>query len=107
MTPERTIHDKLVRDRIPEIIEKDGKTCEVEVLSDDSYLRALQKKLREELQEYESSGQPVELADMLEVIYAIGEVMGLEPAALEAIRRQKRADRGGFDQRLFLRWVEE
>jgi len=107
MTPKHIVYNKLVRDGIPELIEREGKTCAVEVLPEDSYLENLKKKLREELLEYETSEQPIELADMLEVIYTIGDVMGLRKDALEVMRRQKRDDRGGFEERLFLRWVEE
>ena len=63
-------YNKLVRDRIPEIIEDSGKTCEVEVLTDKTYLEMLDKKLTEELNEYYESHNAEELADLLEVVYA-------------------------------------
>ena len=46
------IYEKLVRDKIPEIIEKSGKQCEIEILSDENYLEMIDKKLDEELAEY-------------------------------------------------------
>lgn len=66
----RTTYNKLVRDRIPEIIEDSGKTCEVEVIDDKTYLEMLDEKLTEELNEYCESHNIEELADLLEVVYA-------------------------------------
>ena len=63
-------YNKLVRDRIPEIIEDSGKTCEIEVLDDKTYLEMLDEKLTEELNEYCESHNIEELADLLEVVYA-------------------------------------
>ena len=62
------IYNKLVRDRIPEIIEADGKVCTTEILPDDRYLRMLDAKLDEELAEYQESKSLEELADLLEVV---------------------------------------
>ena len=62
---------KLVRDRIPEIIETDGKTCVYETLSNEDYLRLLDQKLNEELVEYQESKSLEELADLLEVMQAV------------------------------------
>ena len=59
--PVKTYH-KLVRDRIPEIIEADGKTCVCETLSDEAYIRLLDQKLNEELAEYQESKSLEELA---------------------------------------------
>lgn len=67
--PTKTYH-KLVRDRIPEIIEADGKTCVCETLSDENYISLLDQKLNEELAEYQESKSLEELADLLEVICA-------------------------------------
>lgn len=64
-------YQKLVRDRIPEIIEADGKTCVTEVLSDEMYLQMLDAKLNEELAEYQESRSLEELADLLEVIQSV------------------------------------
>lgn len=58
-----TVHNKLVRDRIPEIIEASGRTCITEVLPNDAYIQALNAKLSEELEEYQQSKSPEELAD--------------------------------------------
>ena len=66
----KTYH-KLVRDRIPEIIEADGKICICETLSDADYIDLLDQKLNEELAEYQESKSLEELADLLEVMQAV------------------------------------
>jgi len=101
------VYNKLVRDRIPEIIAAQGRTCDVRTLDPQEYLDALTQKLGEELAEYRESGEMAELADLLEVIYALAAARGTSPDELEAIRRQKQAERGGFDRRLFLRKVND
>lgn len=99
------IHNKLVRDRIPEIIRQDGRTCVVRTLGDDEYQECLDAKLQEELREYLFSGELEELADMLEVIYAILEVRGVSMERLEEIRSTKQIGRGAFKKRIFLESV--
>ena len=69
-------YNKLVRDRIPEIIEADGKTCITEILSDAQYLEMLDAKLNEELAEYQESKFLEELADLLEVMQAVVKARG-------------------------------
>ena len=101
------IHDKLVRDRIPEIIELSGKTCCIEVLSDQDYLRMVDAKLDEELAEYHKDQNLEELADLIEVIYAAAKARGYTLEQLEAIRAEKAKTRGGFERKLFLRTVTE
>jgi len=102
----RTIrYDKLVRDRIPEIIEADGKTAEIEILGDSEYRRCLDEKLGEELKEYLESGSIEELADILEVIYALVDLNGTSREEFERLRAEKDTDRGGFEKRLFLKEV--
>ena len=64
------IYNKLVRDKIPEIIESDGKICKTEILSDEEYLKMLDAKLDEELAEYHKDQNIEELADLIVVIYA-------------------------------------
>ena len=64
-------YHKLVRDRIPEIIEADGKTCVSATLSNQDYIALLDQKLNEELAEYQESKSLEELADLLEVMRAV------------------------------------
>ena len=98
-------HDKLVRDRIPEIIEADGKRCEVQVLDDEAYARRLDQKLVEELREYAQSGDVEELLDLVEVVQAIAERRGIDWEEFERRRSAKREERGGFAARLLLATV--
>ena len=100
-------YNKLVRDRIPEIIEASGKTCVTEVLADDDYIQALEAKLNEELTEYQQSKSLEELADLLEVMEAVVKAKGFTWEDLTRIRREKRTWRGAFDGKIFLKEVVE
>ena len=102
-----TVHNKLVRDRIPEIIEVSGRTCITEVLPDDAYIQALDAKLNEELAEYQQSKSLGELADLLEVMGAVVKARGFTWDDLTRVRKEKRAQCGAFDQRIFLKEVIE
>ena len=96
------IYDKLVRDKIPEIIEKSGKQCKTEILSDEKYLEMIDKKLNEELAEYHEDQNIEELADLLEVIYAATKARGYSIEDLEKVRVKKEEKRGGFDKKILL-----
>ena len=97
-----TEYNKLVRDKIPEIIEAHGEVPVIRVLGQDEYIRSLRMKLSEETAEYLESGEAEELADIMEVVYALAAASGTSREELEAIRLQKRESRGGFDKRLLL-----
>jgi predicted house-cleaning noncanonical NTP pyrophosphatase (MazG superfamily) len=99
-------YQKLVRDRIPEIIKAAGKKPVTHILEEAAYLDELDRKLNEECEEYQESKSLEELADMLEVMYAIAEARGSSIAELEAIRKKKAAERGGFRDRVYLDGVE-
>ncbi|MBE5906371.1 MAG: phosphoribosyl-ATP pyrophosphohydrolase [Lachnospiraceae bacterium] len=101
------MYNKLVRDKIPEIIEADGKKCEIEILSDERYLKALDAKLNEELEEYHKDQNIEELADLLEVIYACAEARGSSKEELERVRAGKAEKRGGFVKKILLKKVVE
>ena len=103
--PEIIIYDKLVRDRIPEIIEASGDTCNTEVLSKAKYLEMLNAKLSEELDEYNKDHSIEELADLLEVIRAIVIARGYTLKELEDVRAKKAAERGVFKKRILLKTV--
>ena len=100
------IHNKLVRDRIPEIIEASDRKCEWEVLSDEEYLARLDEKLQEELAEYLADKSLEELADLLEVLMAVAEARG-SMAEVEAIRVAKKAKRGGFEKKILLKSTDD
>ncbi len=100
-------YQKLVRDRIPEIIEKQGKQSVCSVLSDEEYLVRLDQKLSEELEEYLEDKSMEELADLLEVMMAVAKARGSSIEEVEAIRRQKAEKRGGFEKKILLEEVRE
>ncbi len=104
--PAKAYH-KLVRDRIPEIIEADGKVCICETLSDEDYLCLLDRKLNEELAEYQESKSLEELADLLEVIQAVVKARGWTLEELEQARADKAAKRGGLEKKILLKEVLE
>lgn len=101
------VYNKLVRDKIPQIIEGMGNSCITEILSDEEYLRMVDAKLDEELAEYYADGSVEELADLLEVIYAAAEARGYTVEELENVRKEKAEKRGGFDKKILLREVTE
>ena len=100
------IYNKLVRDHIPAIIKKDEKTPITQTLSTEHYITELQRKMHEELAEYEEAVQPEdqleELADLLELLHAVAVVHGFSPEELEAVRAKKADARGGFSDRMYL-----
>ena len=95
-------YNKLVRDRIPEIIEASGKRCTCFTLSEEKYLAKLDAKLNEELAEYQESKSMEELSDLLEVIRAVAVARGSSMDEVEAIRRDKAVKRGGFEKKILL-----
>lgn len=104
--PTKTYY-KLVRDRIPEIIEADGKICTYETLAGEDYILLLNQKLNEELAEYQESKSIEELADLLEVMQAVVKARGWTLEELEQVRADKAAKRGGFEKKILLKEVSE
>ena len=100
-------YNKLVRDKIPQIIEDDNKKCSVRILDDEEYLKMVDVKLDEELAEYHKDQNVEELADLLEVIYAAAKARGYSIEELERIRKEKADKRGAFDKKIFLETVTE
>ena len=96
------VHNKLVRDKIPEIIEKDGKTCVTHILSGEK----LETKLNEEVAEYQADKNLEEMAGVLEVLQAICVARGYSLDELETMRAKKADERGGFKDKVFLEYVE-
>ncbi|MDQ0063261.1 nucleoside triphosphate pyrophosphohydrolase [Paenibacillus harenae] len=101
-----TNYNKLVRDRIPEIITNQGMSFTTRVLENDEYKTELLAKLKEETNEFieakSGSEASEELADMLEVIHALAETIGVTVQELERIRADKAVKRGGFMERVYL-----
>lgn len=103
----KKVYNKLVRDKIPEIIAADGKKARTRLLSEKEHLVELTKKLKEEITEFEAEYSPDELADIKELVISIRETLGIRAGQLEDIRRQKAAKNGRFKNRIFLESVEE
>lgn len=100
-------YDKLIRDKIPEIIEQSGKQCIIKEMDTETYIDYLDQKLNEELAEYQANKSLEELADLLEVMYAVAEARGYSVEELERLRKEKAEKRGGFKKRLLLKGVIE
>ena len=101
-------YNKLVRDKIPEIIKNNGaKVVNTRILNDKEYLDSLNTKLVEELNEYLSSGEVEELADIEEVLRAILDAKNVTYSEFEEIRQNKANKRGAFKDKIFLESVDE
>lgn len=102
MKMRKITYNKLIRDKIPEIIEASGKKCKIRILDEVEYKGHLKLKLQEELDEYVESENIEELADLFEVMKSI---LDLEKVSLEEFYKMvnsKREKRGGFEERLLL-----
>ena len=95
-------YNKLIRDNIPEIIRSKGGQAHVRILADDEYQIYLEAKLDEEVEEYHKDHSAEELADILEVVYALADAKGISREALMEVYRKKHDERGGFKKKLFL-----
>jgi predicted house-cleaning noncanonical NTP pyrophosphatase (MazG superfamily) len=104
-------YNKLVRDKIPQIIESKGKEFSTKILNDEDYKKYLKEKAYEELDEYcaaETDEEAVEeLADLMEVIRALAKHHGSTIEEIEALRKDKAEKRGGFQEKVFLIEVKD
>ena len=96
------IYNKLIRDKIPEMIEQNGGKAVIRRLSHEEFVRFLEMKLDEEAGEYHRDKTVEELADILEVVYALAAVHGFTKEELLAVYNEKHEKRGGFERRLLL-----
>ena len=103
----RIHYNKLVRDEIPRIIRENGKLFHTRKLSQGEFKQKLIEKLKEELQEFIDKPSVEELADMLEVIHALAAMLGSSINEIDSNRVKKRSERGAFDKKILLEWVEE
>ena len=105
-----TTYNKLIRDRIPDMLEKAGTKFHVEVLNQDRYILELKKKLSEEIIEYQEAADDnmalEELADLLEVIHALAPIHGSTINEVEQIRMSKMEEEGSYDGKIYLTDVE-
>ena len=105
--PMKHIHNKLVRDRIPEIIENDHKTCVTRILNDDENLKCLKNKLLEECHEVmNAEGENIkkEIADVLE---ALENTLHIDQQEIMSIKEKKAHNNGAFDKKIYLEYVED
>jgi predicted house-cleaning noncanonical NTP pyrophosphatase (MazG superfamily) len=106
----RQVYNKLVRDRIPEIIRESGRDCAIEIMPEEEYRQALLEKLVEEAQEA-CQAQPetlaTEIADLYEVIDAVIKAFDLDRECLRRNQEIRHKQRGGFSKRIRLLWIEQ
>lgn len=105
--PMKHIYNKLVRDRIPEIIENDHKTCVTRTLNDEEYLKCLKSKLLEECHEViDAEGEDIkkEIADVLEVLE---NTLHIDHQEVLSIKQKKAHSNGAFDKKIYLEYVED
>ena len=100
-------YNKLVRDNIPEIIEKDGEKPITHIAEDEEYEKALMEKLQEEVNEFLTEPSKKEMADVLEVLYAIAKLKGFDLDEVEKVRQERAEKRGGFNKRIILERTEK
>ncbi|WP_226641527.1 nucleoside triphosphate pyrophosphohydrolase [Mesobacillus subterraneus] len=104
-------YNKLVRDRIPEVVENTGKKFSTRILDETEYIEQLKKKAYEELDEYVNTDNKKdaieELADLLEIIHTLAEYHDSSIDEIEEVRKLKAEKRGGFKEKIFLIEVED
>jgi len=96
------MNKKLIRDKIPGIIEQDNCIPSYYAASDVEYKEELRKKLLEEVDEFLEDENPEELADILEVVYALCDLQNISKEELESLRSKKATERGSFHKKLIL-----
>lgn len=99
-------YDKLVRDKIPDIIKQNNEIPFTHTADDDEYKEKLYEKLKEEVSEFIESDNVEELADILEVLREICDIKEISLRNLDSLRKKKRKERGGFDKRIILESTE-
>ncbi|MBW2996710.1 nucleoside triphosphate pyrophosphohydrolase [Candidatus Woesearchaeota archaeon] len=101
-------YNKLVRDRIPEIIEKDNEIPVTHIADEAEYWQKLKEKLKEEVDEFiEGGDEKTELADILEVVHAICDFKQIDKDQLESVRKERAEKRGAFKKRIILDETKE
>lgn len=96
------VYNKLIRDKIPAIIQQTGSKANTCILSDEEYRVCLERKLDEEVGEFHRDHTVEELADILEVVYALAATYGCSREQLEVTYQTKHETKGGFERKLFL-----
>lgn len=101
-------YNKLVRDNIPdEINSKEGKKAKYRILNEKEYIEELNKKIIEESNEFIEENSIEELADVMEVIESIMKFKNISWEQVKDIQESKRNEKGGFEDKIYLEYVEE
>jgi predicted house-cleaning noncanonical NTP pyrophosphatase (MazG superfamily) len=95
-------YNKLVRDKIPNIIKNNKEIPITHIASDEEYWEKLKEKLKEEVDEFLEDDNEKELIDVLEVIDAIYDFKKIDKSELEKLKKEKKEERGGFDNKIIL-----
>lgn len=106
------LHNKLIRDKILEIIEEDGVKYKSRILEDDEFKKELLRKMVEEAQEVLSAGNDTkeltkEIADVWEVMESIIKAFELDHSEIRSVKLARRNTRGGFDKKIYLESTDE
>lgn len=102
----KKVYNKLIRDKIPEIIEKAGRNAIVRTADESEYEYLLRQKLVEEVDEFLESSNPEELADILEVVISLGALYDLSFVDLMKTVEEKRGKKGSFKKKIVLLSVD-
>jgi len=103
----KVLYNKLVRDRIPEIITDAGKTCVCNPVEGEALVSYARKKLLEEVNEFLDDPSPEEAADVMEIFHLLCDLYEIKDSHIMAQSTAKRVTKGGFDKGLILSWVIE
>lgn len=101
--------NKLVRDKVPSLITKDGGSYSLKLLSPLEHQNELTNKLFEEIKEYSEASEKAvaveELIDIVELAYAAAKLHGYSPEQFDKLRQQKRKHKGGFEKGIYLHTI--
>jgi len=103
----KKMYNKLVRDKIPQIIEEAGKSCICHTVEGDILKTYAKKKLREEIEEFLEDPCPEEAGDVMEIFHFLCDLYDIKDSQVMASSTAKRVTRGGFNEGLVLSWVIE
>lgn len=95
-------YNKLIRDKIPEIIKRKGEECKIHIADDNEYWQKLKEKLFEEFEEFNKDESIEEIADILEVLEAIADYKKFDEEKIDRIKTKKAEERGKFQKRIIL-----
>lgn len=105
MSSNEKLYNKLVRDKIPEIIKESGKECDIEIAHKEERYALLENKLKEEVNEFLADKNLEELADVMEVLFGLADSLGHSEEDLINARNKKKDERGGFKEGIVLKAV--